>query len=34
MSSNLAFGGPGDITDDTKRLAIVCWSNEDRKSVV
>jgi len=26
--SNIAMGGPGDVTDDTKRMAIVCWSND------
>jgi peroxiredoxin family protein len=26
--SDIVVGGPGDVTDDTKRMAIVCWSND------
>ena len=28
MSSNITAGSADDITDDTKRLAMVCWSND------
>jgi peroxiredoxin family protein len=28
MSSDITAGAAGDITDDTKRMAIVCWSND------
>ncbi|MDN5853287.1 MAG: DsrE/DsrF/DrsH-like family protein [Actinomycetia bacterium] len=28
MSEDITVGAPGDIDDDTKRLAMVCWSND------
>jgi peroxiredoxin family protein len=28
MSSDITAGEAGDIDDDTKRLAIICWSND------
>lgn len=28
MSSEITAGSAGDIDDDTKRMAIVCWSND------
>lgn len=28
MSSSIAMGAAGDITEDTRKLAIVCWSND------
>jgi peroxiredoxin family protein len=28
MSENITVGGPADVSDDTKRLAMVCWSND------
>lgn len=28
MTAEINLGGPGDVRDDTKRLAMVCWSND------
>lgn len=28
MSENIIVGGPGDLDDDTKRLAMICWSSD------